>query len=103
MRLSFYGDLVIGSQVQPGSKVLDGRLGTHVCANFAQHLLDGQSIHAINLGQIDTGHPIESRSQIEVGLVFAPFGIARCGWRRAWIFGQIEPHQSPRLLGPRRK
>ena len=47
------GDLVVGAQAQPGSKMLHRGPFAHIGADFAQHFLDGQFIHPIDLGQID--------------------------------------------------
>ncbi len=46
------GDLIVGTQTQPGSKMLHRGPFAHIGADFAQHFLDSQFIHPIDLGQI---------------------------------------------------
>ena len=66
------GDLVVGAQTQPGSKVFHCRPFAHIGTNFTQHFLDGRLVHAIDLGQIDSRQAIEGGSQIKMSLVLAP-------------------------------
>ena len=53
------GDVVVGAKAEPGRKVLDGRPFRHIEADFSDNGMGGESIDAIDLGQVHTGHLVE--------------------------------------------
>jgi len=76
------GLVVVGAHAQPGSKVLDGRPGAHVHADFAEQLVGDEDVDTIDLGQVHAGHLVEIQAEVEGRRIAAGFaGGALGGWQ----------------------
>jgi len=80
--------VVVGTHAQPRGKVLDGRPGTHIHADFAEHLVGDEDVDAVNLGQVHPRHLVEIQPEVERRRIAPRFALWALGGRQG-LSGEI--------------